>query len=81
MRKRMCKFDSVAYEGGDAKSRLARAAAIKQTGANLIVRLAVPDTGHPAYEAKHAEGIASLGCLMFARTPDQFPEDCNDRDS
>jgi len=61
------------YEGGDAKSMLARAAAIKQSGVNLIVLLALSDSGHPAYEAKHAEGIASLGCPVFACIPDQFP--------
>ncbi len=61
------------YEGGDAKSMLARAAAIKQSGVNLIVLLALSDSGHPAYEAKLAEGIASLGCPVFACTPDQFP--------
>ena len=45
----------------------------KQSGLNLIVLLALSDVGHPAYEAKHAEAIASLGCPVFACTPDQFP--------
>ena len=61
------------YEGGDANAMLARAAAIKQSGVNLIVLLALSDSGHPAYESKHAEVIASLGCPVFACTPDQFP--------
>jgi Mg-chelatase subunit ChlD len=61
------------YEGGDAKSMLARAAAIKQCGVSLIVLLALSDSGHPAYEAKHAEAISGLGCPVFACTPDQFP--------
>jgi Mg-chelatase subunit ChlD len=61
------------YEGGDAKSMLARAAAIKDSGVNLIVLLALSDSGHPAYDAKHAEAIASLGCPVFACTPDRFP--------
>ena len=52
---------------------LARAAAIEQSGVNLIVLLALSDSGHSAYEAKHTEGIASLGCPVFACTPDQFP--------
>jgi hypothetical protein len=52
---------------------MARAAAIKQSGVNLIVLLALSDSGHAAYEAKHEEGIASLGCPVFACTPDQFP--------
>jgi Mg-chelatase subunit ChlD len=61
------------YEGGDANSMLARAAAIKQSGVNFIVLLALSDSGHPAYEPKHAGAIASLGCPVFACTPDQFP--------
>ena len=61
------------YEGGDAASMLARVAAIKQSGVNLIVLLALSDSGHPAYEAKHAEAIAGLRCPVFACTPDQFP--------
>lgn len=52
---------------------LARAAAIKESGVNLIVLLALSDSSHPAYEAKHAEAIASHGCPVFACTPDQFP--------
>ena len=52
---------------------LTRAAAIKHSGVSLIVLLALSDAGHPAYEAKHAEAIASLGCPVFAFTPDQFP--------
>lgn len=57
----------------DAKSMLARANAIKQGGVNLIVLLALSDSGHPAYEAKHTEGVACLGCPIFANTPNQFP--------
>ena len=52
---------------------VARAAAIKQSGINLIVLLALSDSGHPTYESKHAGAIASLGCPVFACTPDQFP--------
>lgn len=61
------------YEGGDAAAMLARAAAIKQSGVNVIVLLALSDAGHPTYDAKHAGAIASLGCPVFACTPDQFP--------
>jgi len=61
------------YEGGDANAMLAHATAIKQSGVNLIVLLALSDSGHPTYESKHAGAIASLGCPVFACTPDQFP--------
>ena len=52
---------------------LARAAAIKQSGVNLSVLFALSDSGHPGYEAKHAEAMASFGCPVFACTPDRFP--------
>jgi Mg-chelatase subunit ChlD len=61
------------YEGGDASSMLSRVAAIKQSGVNVIVLLALSDSGHPTYESKHAGAIASLSCPVFACTPDQFP--------
>jgi Mg-chelatase subunit ChlD len=62
------------YEGGDAKSMLARVAAFKQSGVNVIVLLALSDDGHPGYNSAHAEQIASMGCPVFACTPDQFPD-------
>jgi len=62
------------YEGGDAKSMLARVGALKQSGVNVIVLLALSDDGHPGYHADHAEQIAGMGCPVFACTPDQFPD-------
>ena len=62
------------YEGGDAKSMLARVAALKQSGVNVIVLLALPDDGHAGSHANYAEQIAAIDCPVFASTPDQFPE-------
>lgn len=62
------------YEGGDAPSMLARAAALKQSGVNLIVLLALSDDGHPGYHTEYAGKIATMGCPVFACTPDQFPD-------
>jgi len=62
------------YEGGNAESMLARIAAIKQSGVNLIVLLALSDEGHPSYDTNHAGLIAAMGCPVFACTPDQFPD-------
>lgn len=62
------------YEGGDAEAMLARAAALKQAGVNLIVLLALSDEGHSSYDARHAQTLASFGCPVFACTPDHFPE-------
>jgi Mg-chelatase subunit ChlD len=62
------------YEGADKESMLARAAALKQSGVNVIVLLALSDDGHPAYDAGHAARIAAMGCPVFGCTPDQFPD-------
>jgi hypothetical protein len=62
------------YEGGDAKEMLVRVAALKQSGVNLIVLLALSDDGKPAYDSNHAGLIAGMGCPVFACTPNQFPD-------
>ena len=62
------------HEGGDAGSMLARVKALKQSGVNVIVLLALSDDGHPGYHAQHAEQIAAMDCPVFACTPDLFPE-------
>jgi Mg-chelatase subunit ChlD len=62
------------FEGGDAKSMLTRVAALKQSGVNVIVLLALSDDGHPGYHTNHAEQLAAMDCPVFACTPDQFPE-------
>jgi len=62
------------FEGGNAKAMLARVAALKQSGVNVIVLLALSDDGHPGYDARHAEQIAAMGCPVFACTPDKFPD-------
>lgn len=61
-------------EGGIADQMLARARSMVSAGINVIVLLALNDDGRPAYDANHAGILASLGCPVFACTPDQFPE-------
>lgn len=62
------------YEGGNAESMLARVAALKRSGVNLIVLLALSDDGHPACNSDHASAIAAMDCPVFGCTPDQFPD-------
>jgi hypothetical protein len=62
------------FEGGNAASMLARAAALVASGVNLIVLLALSDDGRPGYDANHAGKLAALGCPVFACTPDIFPD-------
>jgi hypothetical protein len=62
------------YEGGDAAAMLARVAALKQSGVNVVVLLALSDDGRPSYDGRHAGAIAAMDCPVFACTPDQFPD-------
>src|SRR5262245_27784111 len=62
------------FEGGNAPEMLDRAAALVASGVNLIVLLALSDDGRPGYDTDHAQKLASLGCPVFACTPDQFPD-------
>lgn len=62
------------YENGDERSMLQRVAALKQSGVNVIVLLALSDEGRPSYDAGNAAAIAAMGCPVFACTPDQFPD-------
>jgi hypothetical protein len=43
-------------------------------GVNVIVLLALTDTGRPSYVPALSERIAALGVPVFACTPDQFPD-------
>lgn len=62
------------FEGGDAARMLARAQAMVSAGVNVIALLALSDTGRPSYDARHAAAFATMGCAVFACTPDQFPD-------
>ncbi len=61
------------YEGGDAEQLIARIAALHRLGVNIIVLLALADSGHPGYDPNLAGLIAALGIPVFGCTPDQFP--------
>ena len=53
---------------------LSRADEAVQAGINVIVLLALSDDGRPSYDPDAAQHFASLGCPVFACTPDQFPD-------
>lgn len=61
------------YEGGNAEGMLAKAREMVGAGVNLIVLLALADEGKPFYDPGHAAAFASMGCPVFACTPDRFP--------
>ncbi|MET0248078.1 MAG: VWA domain-containing protein [Sphingomonas sp.] len=62
------------YEGGDAESLVERLMRLVASGVNVIVLLALSDSGRPSYDPKLSARVASLGIPVFACTPDQFPE-------
>jgi len=62
------------YEGGDEADLVARIARLVAVGVNVIVLLALTDTGHPSYDPRLSARVAALGVPVFACTPDQFPD-------
>ncbi|MBX9858322.1 MAG: VWA domain-containing protein [Sphingomonas sp.] len=62
------------YEGGDAHDLVTRIARLVAIGVNVIVLLALTDTGRPSYDPALSGRVAALGVPVFACTPDQFPE-------
>ena len=62
------------YEGGDAEALVDRLARLVVSGVNVIVLLALTDTGRPSYDPHLSGRVAALGIPVFACTPDQFPD-------
>lgn len=62
------------YEGGNADSLVSRVAQLVTIGVNVIVLLALTDTGRPFYDPALSGRVAALGVPVFACTPDQFPD-------
>ena len=62
------------YEGGDAEDLVSRIAQLVTVGVNVIVLLALTDTGRSSYDPQLSARVASLGVPVFACTPDQFPD-------
>lgn len=62
------------YEGGDSEALLGRLSTLIGAGVNVVVLLALTDSGRPGYDANLAGKVAGLGAPVFACTPDLFPE-------
>jgi Mg-chelatase subunit ChlD len=62
------------YEGGNNDEMLRRAAGLIASGVQLIVLLALDDTGAPSYDRNNAARLAAMGAPCFACTPDLFPD-------
>ncbi len=61
-------------EGGNEEELRRRAKELVESGATVIVLLALSDDGAPAFDHDNAAYFASLGAPAFACTPDRFPE-------
>ena len=62
------------YEGGNHDKLLSRAAALINSGVQMITLLALSDRGAPASDHAVAAQFTALGSPCFACTPDQFPD-------
>ena len=62
------------YEGGNANDLVGRVAQLVTVGVNVIVLLALTDTGRPSYDPNLSARVAALGVPVFACTPDQVPD-------
>ncbi len=60
-------------EGGDQSSLLRRLAGLVESGATVVVLLALSDRGAPAFDHELAGKLAALGAPAFACTPEHFP--------
>ncbi|WP_431952496.1 VWA domain-containing protein [Nocardia lijiangensis] len=62
------------YEGGIRAEMLRRVHAMKESGVQVVVLLALSDDGAPAFDHDNAAALAALGVPAFACTPDRFPD-------
>lgn len=62
------------YEGGNRNGLIRRLEELKGSGVNVIVLLAISDSGKPSYDAAIAEKLAAFDIPCFACPPDRLPE-------
>ena len=62
------------YEGGNRAALLRRVEELKESGATVVVLLAIADGGKPFYDPETARRIAAMGIPCFACAPERLPE-------
>lgn len=62
------------YEGGVREELLRRVRQLAASGVQVVVLLALSDSGAPSYDHDVAGALAQLGVPAFACTPDAFPD-------
>lgn len=62
------------YEGGNVNDMRRRFTELVAAGVQLVVLLALNDSGAPSYDHRNAQFLADMGVPVFACTPDKFPD-------
>lgn len=62
------------YEGGNRNSLIHQLSELKSSGVNVIVLLAISDSGKPCYDESLAQKIAEFDIPCFACPPEKLPE-------
>ena len=62
------------YEGGNRAGLLRRLGELKESGVNVVVLLAISDSGAPSYDSQLAQRVAELDIPCFACPPEKLPE-------
>lgn len=62
------------YEGGNETQMRTRFTELVDAGVQVIVLLALDDSGAPSFDSNNAKFLAKLGVPVFACTPDLFPD-------
>ncbi len=62
------------YEGGVRDEMLARVKQLVDAGVQVVVLLALSDSGAPSFDREIAADLAAMEIPAFACTPDAFPE-------
>lgn len=61
-------------EGGNRNGLIRRLEELKDSGVNLVILLAISDSGKPIYDAALADKAAALDIPCFACPPERLPE-------
>lgn len=62
------------YEGGNRNGLIRRLSELKSSGVNIIVLLAISDSGKPCYDENLAQKVAEFDIPCFACPPEKLPE-------
>lgn len=62
------------YEGGNRNGLIRRISELKESGVNIIVLLAISDSGKPCFDSYLADKMGAMDIPCFACPPEKLPE-------